>query len=146
MLNKTVLLAASCAVLGVLVGCSTSPEQNAAYEKEEAQRQAEIAARQGPAVTRICPGRSDGWQAFGKDALLREAGGRWYRVELAGACDPEQVFAGLATRGSPGSSCVQRGDRVFTARPRDGERCTITAIHEWNNAQGARPPGPAGSP
>lgn len=130
------------ALLGicVLAACATTPEQQAARTEAEARLNAEISARKGKSVTQICPRGSDGWQALGNDAVLLEAQGDWYLVELSGACDTGSAMAGIATRGGPGSGCLGRGDAIFTGRPRSGERCVITALHEWNEDVGVPPP------
>ena len=125
--------------LGVLAGCATTPEQDAARAAEAARIDAEIAARRGGAVSQVCPRGSDGWRALGDDILLLEARGDWYMLELAGTCDPEGAFAGIVTRSRGGSSCLSRGDDIFTGRPREGGRCTITAIHAWDAEPEAAP-------
>lgn len=131
---KAINFASSALLLSFSAACATSPEQEATREAERAQLEAEIASRQGDQVNRICPRSSiDGWKPLGDDGLLIEAGQNdWYQVELAGTCDPEQAFNAFATPGIPGSSCLRRGDNVFTGRPRSGGRCVITAIYEWD--------------
>lgn len=116
----------------VLAACAITPEQDAARVEAEARLNAEISVRQGPAVSRICPRNSDGWEALGDDVLLLEASGGWYMAELAGTCNPGSAFAVLATRTGAASSCLRRGDDIFTGRPRRGQRCVITALYEWN--------------
>ena len=124
--------------LSVLVGvcllaaCATSPEQEAARVEAQAHIDAEITARQGEAVNRVCPRGNDSWKALGDDVILLEAGGEWYMAELSGTCDPDSAFAAIATRSASGSSCLSRGDNVFTGPPRSGERCVITALYEWD--------------
>ncbi|MEL6569336.1 MAG: DUF6491 family protein [Pseudomonadota bacterium] len=118
--------------LFLIAACAATPEQQAALEDEQARLEAEIAARQGEPQSRICPRGSDDWKALGDNVVLLEARGEWFMVELAGTCDPDDAFAGIATRSSPGSSCLSRGDEIFTGLPRSGERCTITSIHGWN--------------
>lgn len=129
------------ALLGVclLAACASSPEQDAARAEAQAQLDAEISARRGEAVGRICPGSGDGWKALGDDILLLEARGAWYMAELAGTCNPDSAFAVLATRANPASSCLHRGDDIFTGRPRRGERCVITALYAWNEKTEAEP-------
>ena len=114
--------------------CTTSPEQEAAQAEAQAKQDAEIAARKGDAVSRFCPRPNDGWQAFGDDMILMEGGTDWYLVELLGTCDPEGAFNAIATRSPVGSSCIERGDDVYTGRPRAGERCVITAIYAWDKS------------
>jgi hypothetical protein len=134
------------ALLGVLAlaACATTPEQQVARTETEARLNAEIKARQGRSVSQICPRGSDGWQPLGDDAVLLEARGDWYLIELSGACDTGSATAGIATRGGPGSGCLARGDAIFTGRPRSGGRCVITALYEWN--EDAEVPAPAGTP
>ena len=128
----------------VLAACATTSEQQAARLESESLRLAEISARQGQAVSQICPRGSDGWRPLGSHAVLLEARGHWYMAELSGTCDPESAFAAIATRRGPGSSCLSRGDQVFTGPPRSGGRCVITAIYEWNEqADAADSPGSA---
>jgi hypothetical protein len=121
-------------LLGVclLAACATSPEQEAARAEAQALIDAEITARQGEAVTRVCPRGSDSWKALGDDVILLEAHGKWYMAELSGTCNPDSARAALVTRGASASSCLSRGDDIFTGRPRSGERCVITALYEWN--------------
>lgn len=123
------------ALFGVclLAACATTPEQEAARAEAQALIDAEITARQGAAVTRVCPRGSNSWKALGDDIILIEAGGEWYMVELSGTCNPDSAFAAIATRSASGSSCLSRGDDIFTGRPRSGERCMITALYEWDD-------------
>lgn len=114
--------------LWLLAACATTPAADGA----RAQRDAEITARRGEAVNRICPRGNDGWRALGDDVLLLEARGEWYMAELAGACDPDAAFAAIGTRSRSGSSCIERGDNIFTGPPRSGARCVITAIYAWD--------------
>ena len=74
---------------------------------------------------------------WGNDAILLEARGEWYLAELSGTCDPESAFAAIATRLGPGTSCLSRGDEVFTGPPRSGGRCVITALYEWDDEANA---------
>jgi len=115
-----------------LASCATSPERAEMLAAEEASRIAEIELRQGESVTRVCPRGNDGWEALGDDVLLLEAGDDWFMAELSGTCDPESTFGGIATRSSTGSSCIARGDNVFTGRPRSGGRCMITGLYAWD--------------
>lgn len=131
------------AVLGafILAACSTTTEQQVARADSEALRHTEISARQGQAVSQICPRGSDGWRPLGDNAVLLEARGEWYMAELSGTCDPETAFAAIATRRGPGSSCLSRGDQVFTGPPRSGGRCVITALYAWDEmADASLPP------
>lgn len=127
-------LAALFAVSGMLIlaACETTPEQQAEQAEAKAMVEAEIALRKGEAVNRICPRGSDDGTSLGDDALLIEARGEMYMVELLGTCDPETTAAALVSRGSAGTSCVERGDQLLTGGPRTGERCTIMGIYEWD--------------
>jgi hypothetical protein len=116
----------------VLVACAATPEQKTAREEAQSRLDAEIKANRGDAVSQICPRGSDGWKTLGDKTILLEARGGWYMAELAGACDPDGAVAGIATRSTSGSSCLSRGDRIATGRPRSGERCVITALYKWN--------------
>jgi hypothetical protein len=114
-----------------LAGCQTAADRAGRQDRLEA----EIAARQGAEVDRICFARSvNGWRPLGRDALLlRHSGDRWYKVDLAGTCDPEWAFNAIGIETRPaGSSCLSRGDHISTPdTPTDG-RCVIIAIHEWD--------------
>lgn len=124
----------------VLAACAATPDQRAARAEAQALLDAEISARQGESVSQVCPRSNDGWEALGDDVVLIEAGGEWYMAEVSGSCDPDSAFAGIATRSGPGSSCLQRGDTIFTGRPRKGGgRCVITALYAWNKAAEAAP-------
>jgi hypothetical protein len=128
----------------VLAASATTTEQQATHVESESLRTAEISAHRGQAASQICSRGSDGWRPLGNNAVLLEARGEWYMAELSGTCDPESAFAAIATRRGPGSSCVSRGDQVFTGPPRSGGQCVITAIYEWNEqADAADPPGSA---
>lgn len=116
----------------LLAACVTAPEEEAARAEAQSQIEAEISARQGEAVNRICPRGNDGWKALRDDILLLEASGDWYMAKLSGACDPDSAFAVIATRTDLGSSCLQRGDDIYTGRPRSGGRCVITGLYEWD--------------
>lgn len=116
----------------VLTACATTPDQDAAIAEAQALRNAEISARRGEAVSRICPRSSDGWKALGDDILLLEARGEWYMAELSGTCDPDSAFASIVTRDRSGTSCLARGDEIFIGPPRSGGRCVITALYAWD--------------
>lgn len=133
------------AMLGIcmLAACTTSPEEEAGRAEAQARFDAAVTARKGESVSRICPGSSDGWKALGDNALLMEARGEWYLAELSGSCDPDSTFAVLATRTGSASSCLQRGDDIFTGRPRMGGRCMITGLYKWNEDTGEESPASA---
>jgi len=118
-------------VAGMLAACMTAPEGR----RDQATLDAEVAARQGEQVDRICFTREiDGWRALGEDAVLLEKGvNDWYKLDLAGTCEPEWAFETIALRTRPaGSLCVSEGDAIQTlGMPGDGT-CFISAIHEWD--------------
>ena len=120
-----------------LAACATTPEEEAARADAQAQLSAEIGARKGKPVNQVCPLSSDGWRALGEDTILLEARSEWYMAYLSGTCDP--ASASMLVRSGTGSSCLSRGDTIFTSRPRSGERCVITAIHEWDDAAAETP-------
>lgn len=114
-----------------LAGCQTAED----YAEREARLQAEIDARQGPEASQVCFTRSiNGWRALGDDAVLvRARVDDWYKLDLAGTCDPEMAFNAIALETRPaGSSCVSRGDRISTPDAPVGGQCVITRIHEWD--------------
>lgn len=122
-----------CAMAGaaLLAGCQTSEE----YAEAESRLEAEIAAKQGERVDRICFTRSvRGWRELGDDAvLLRRGVNDWYQVNLSGTCQPEWAFNAIAVRTRPaGSSCISRGDRIDTPDAPISGSCLITEIYEWN--------------
>ena len=141
-ISKSIRIA-SLLVLGAVAACATTPEEDTARADAQAQIDAEILARKGETVSRVCPRGSDGWKALGDDVLLLEAGDEWFMAELAGTCDPETAFAGIVTRSSPASSCIERGDDIFTGRPRSGGRCVITALYAWDVDADVAQPDPA---
>lgn len=115
----------------VLAGCQTSEN----YAEREDALQAEIAARQGAEVNQICFMRNiNGWRELGDNALLvREGIDDWYKLDLAGTCDPEWAFNAISIETRPAaSSCLTRGDHISTPDASFTGRCVITGIHEWN--------------
>ncbi|MGD2132716.1 MAG: DUF6491 family protein [Maricaulaceae bacterium] len=112
-----------------LAGCQST---TTAAERE-AQREMEIAARQGEQVDRICFTRNiRGWREFGDDAVLLEAGlNDWYKVDLSGFCQPDQAFDTIAIE-SRGGVCLNRGDNISTPDAPLGGRCFIDHIYEWD--------------
>ncbi len=117
---------------GLVAGCAAVPSA----EEREARLAAEIEARQGEQIDRICFSRSiDSWREFGDDdVLVREGVNDWYRLELSGTCDPGLALTTIGLRTSGGSSCLHRGDRVVTNTNGFPGRCFITAIYEWDEA------------
>ncbi|MBI1365742.1 MAG: hypothetical protein GC153_07255 [Alphaproteobacteria bacterium] len=116
---------------GLLAGCETTGYAS----QEEAQRQAEIAARQGASVGQVCFTRNiDGWRELGRNAILIRRGLKdWYKLDLVGSCDPRWAMSAIGIRTQPGGGCITRGDHIetYTNTPIKGS-CVITGIHEWN--------------
>lgn len=122
------------AIAGVaaLAACQTAEE----FAAEEERLQAEIAAKQGERVDRICFTQSiNGWRELGDDAvLLRKNVNDWYKLDISGTCDPEWAFNAIAIETRPaGAHCVSRGDQIRTFDTAIDGRCFITAIHEWDD-------------
>ena len=124
---------------GLLAACASTD-----YAKQEdAQRQAEIAARQGASVSQVCFTRNiDSWRALGRNAVLIRKGLRdWYKLDLVGTCEPEWAILAIGIRSPAGSSCISRGDRVDTfSREPVSTTCMITDIHIWNDKAPVPPP------
>lgn len=114
-----------------LAGCQTAEDS----AEREARLQAEIAARQGAEVNRVCFTRNiNGWRPLGDDAILVRARiDDWYQLNLSGTCDPEWAFNAIVLESRPaGGSCVSRGDHITTPETPISGRCVITSIHEWD--------------
>ena len=90
--------------------------------------------RQGAEVSRICfASQIRSWESLDRDSVIVEAGrDKKYRLELIGACQPDDAFTsiGLISRG--GGSCLTRGDSLVTDTRYTGGPCTIMKIYEWN--------------
>ncbi len=94
--------------------------------------------RQGQEVAQICfQTQIRSWESLNDKAVIVEKGVHdQYKLDLIGPCQPEDAFVsiGLVSRG--GSSCLTRGDHVFTdARfggAADRGACLIRAIYEWH--------------
>lgn len=119
------------AVALLSVSCAHWPREKADGTSIEA----EIAARQGKEVDRICFARQiNGWRAIGEHAVLLEKGvNDWYKLDLVGTCRPEWAFNAIAVRTRPaGSLCLSKGDRIETFTTPMVESCAIVAIYEWD--------------
>ncbi|MDP3739537.1 MAG: hypothetical protein Q8R02_19270 [Hyphomonadaceae bacterium] len=59
-----------------------------------------------------------------------------YKLELIGACEPEDAFTsiGLVSRVG-GGSCLSPGDQLMTDSRFDGS-CSIRRIYEWHKDAG----------
>ncbi len=118
----------------LLAGCAASAEGDAADGNDI---DAEIAARQGEEVDRVCFARSiNGWRSLGRRSILIEKGvNDWYKLDLIGTCDPQWAFDAIAIRTRPaGASCLRRGDRIDTPDRSVSGSCAITKIYRWNEA------------
>ena len=101
----------------------------------EESEQAEIDPRQGEAVDRVCFIRNiDNWRSLDRRSVLVERGiNDWYKLDLIGVCDPDAAFNSIALRSRGGSSCLRRGDTVFTDEfGGDVRRCSVRAIYRWD--------------
>ena len=89
---------------------------------------------QGEETNSICFNRNiRSWHEFDRDAIVVEArNDEYYKLELAGVCDPRNAFMQIAVE-SRGSSCLTPGDRVSFDRDR-GMSCTATRIYRWHLA------------
>ncbi|MEM9939420.1 MAG: DUF6491 family protein [Pseudomonadota bacterium] len=116
----------------VLAACTTSPEEQAAQADAKAEIEAEISARQGESVSRVCARDVDEWEALDDDTVLLQNGDEWLMITLIGTCDPDSALRGIVARTGIGSSCLERGDEIFTAGPRLNERCVVTGLYEWD--------------
>lgn len=130
---KTKALIVALAASPLLVaGCATVEDREAAAAAKEA----DIAARQGAEVDRVCFTRSiNGWRPVSeKSVLLRQGVTEWYKLDLIGTCDPRFAFETIALRQRPaGGLCLTPGDRLDTFDRSFGGSCAITKIYEWND-------------
>lgn len=123
-----------------LGACQTAEDRAAS----EARLQAEIDARRGEEVNRICFQRNiNGWRELSDEAILLQRGvNDWYMVELRGVCDPTMAFNSIALVSRPaGSSCLSRGDKVIIPDDVIGGQCFIDRIYKWDeDAEIPEPP------
>ncbi len=101
---------------------------------EDERVEAEIAAKQGEQVSRICFAQTiDGWRELSDDAILVEKGvNDWYKLNLAGTCQPEWAFNAIAIE-TRGTSCITEGDRIRTDEQPLGGTCFVTSIYKWHD-------------
>jgi len=124
-----------CAGLGVVaclvLGACVYAQSDAADEAIEA----EIEAKQGAEVDRLCFVQSiNGWKALGKDfLLLKKAVNDWYKLDLLGTCHPEWAFDAIAILPQPSTSvCLRPGDQIRTFDSPASGSCMISKIHTWD--------------
>jgi hypothetical protein len=100
--------------------------------------------RQGAEVSRICfTSQIRSWSSLDSRSIIVEASrDKSYRLELIGACRPDDAFLsiGLISRG--GGSCLTRGDSLVTDTRYTGGPCSITRLYEWTPDAGK--PAPVG--
>ncbi len=121
---------------GVVVcaaACATIEDDGGAASQD---LDAEVAAKQGETVQRICFTQNiSEWRPLGARALLlREGVDEWYYVTLAGVCDARRAQRAIGLDVGPGGgACLERGDRIAVFdRPTSGS-CRVLDIHEWND-------------
>jgi hypothetical protein len=139
--NRKSCLAAAVAAIGaslLLSACQTPAS-------DVADADAKPDPRQGAEVRNICfQSQIRNWRENDKRSVIVEVGVRKeYKLELIGACRPEDAFTqiGLVSRG--GGSCLSTGDRLVTDERYGDASCSIRRIYEWNKdakpADGAAP-------
>ena len=122
---KTAITVLAAAVISS--ACATGPSTDV---------DAEIAARQGEAVDRICFTRQiDNWRGLDRHAILVEKGvNEWFKLDLTGPCEPDLAFERIALRTSPPGGCLTKGDAVATFSTPTYGVCRIVAMYKWNAA------------
>jgi hypothetical protein len=110
----------------LLAGCQTPSDVAEADAKPD--------PRQGAEVRNICfQSQIRGWRELDNKSVIVEVGVRdEYKLELIGACRPEDAFTeiGLVSRG--GGSCLSTGDRLVTDERFGDGSCSIRRIYEWH--------------
>jgi hypothetical protein len=125
-------LIALAAVALAAAACQSSQQVET---ERSAALEAEIAARQGAEIDRVCFTRNiNGWRPLGRRAVLvRQSVRDWYMLDLVGSCEPAWAFNTIALRSRPaGGSCLTRGDTLITDDVAVPGRCMIDAIYEWD--------------
>lgn len=109
----------------ISTGCATT---------DRADVDAEVAARQGAEVDRICFTRQiDGWRNLGRNAILVEKGvNEWFKLDLTGPCEPDLAFERIALRTRPPGGCLSKGDAVATFTTPTYGVCYITRMYSWD--------------
>ncbi len=119
-----------------LAGCAATDDQETKQGSRAEALEAEIKAKQGEPVRRVCFTRSiNGWRALGRKSLLLSKGvNDWYKLDLVGTCDPKWAFDTIAIQTRPaGASCLTRGDRIATPDRAVSGNCVITDIYRWDD-------------
>ena len=90
--------------------------------------------RQGEKVNQVCfAGSISGWRENGRRSILINRGvNDWYKLDLAGACDPDWAFGSIGLETWAGSGCISRGDKIHTNDSNIPGTCVITGIYKWN--------------
>jgi len=108
----------------LLAGCQTPSDVAEADAKPD--------PRQGAEVRNICfQSQIRGWRELDNKSVIVEVGVRdEYKLDLIGACRPEDAFTeiGLVSRG--GGSCLSTGDRLVTDERFGDGSCSIRRIYE----------------
>lgn len=111
-----------------LAGCAT-PDSSARSD-------AEPDPRQGERVSQLCFTQGiNGWsEAPGmRDAIILTKGVRdRYLVTTSGVCDVDDAFYQIGFQERFGSSCLSRGDKIYTDATFSVGACYIREIYEWN--------------
>ncbi len=128
--NRKSGLATACAAIGavlLLAGCQTPADGVAGAD-------AKPDPRQGAEVRNICfQSQIRSWRENDNKSVIVEVGVRdEYKLELIGACRPEDAFTeiGLVSRG--GGSCLSAGDKLVTDERYGDASCSIRRIYEWH--------------
>jgi hypothetical protein len=112
------------ASLGLLIACSTPAPTNVEAKPDP---------RQGKEVKQICFSQEiRNWRDNGRTSIIVEKGARdEYKLDLVGACNPDQAFLNVAFKSRGGGSCLTWGDQLLTDSHFGGS-CIISKIYEWH--------------
>jgi len=112
------------ASLGLLMACSTPAPAKAADAKPD--------PRQGQEVKQICfASQIRNWRENGSKSVIVEKGMHdEYKLDLVGACQPDQAFMNIGFQRRGGGSCLSWGDELVTDAHFDGS-CMISKIYKW---------------
>lgn len=128
--NRKSGLAGAVAAIGVsllLAACQTPAS-------DLAEADAKPDPRQGAEVRNICfQSQIRNWRENDKRSVIVEVGVRKeYKLELIGACRPEDAFTQIGLVSRSGGSCLSTGDRLVTDERYGDASCSIRRIYEWN--------------
>lgn len=115
-------------ILTALLASCTSTDEGPATEGGLTDSRHGVA---GDEVASICFNREiSSWQELTRDSIVLERGlDDYYRVELAGPCEPRDAFLSLRVESRDGI-CLGTGDEIDF--PDDNApSCTIRRINEW---------------